>query len=348
MVQVGMLITDVPRSVPPAQQFNDLLRIIEAGQDAGMTYFAIGQHFLYGDLRWLQPVPLLARLSAHVEPHVRLATQILIGPLYHPVMLAEEIATLDIVTEGRAIFGVGLGYRPDEYEYFGVPFSERGKRLDETLEIVKRLWTEDEVTHHGRFWQLEGVKPHIQGVTQPHPTIWVGGLATAGARRAGKYADGFACPPDPPPHEIAKRYLAVQEEFYKRGKVFTPQPLRRNTLIAETEEKAMEEYARLAQGRYIAYAERDLESFNRDALTREFLNTVADHAIIGTSESVTERLVSLATTLPVDPILLRPQWPTMGAEETIAAIDVMGKELIPTLRAVEPRTSIDPSLLSSV
>ena len=98
------------------------MRIAEAAQENDFTYIAIGQHFLYGDLRWLQPVPLLARLAAEVAPHVRLVTQIMIAPLYHPVLLAEEIATLDVVTEGRLVFGVGLGYRPEEFDYLGVPF----------------------------------------------------------------------------------------------------------------------------------------------------------------------------------------------------------------------------------
>src|SRR5207244_4892538 len=122
MVQVGLLLSDVPSSVPPAQQFMDVRRIVDAAQRNDFTYIAIGQHFLYGDLRWLQPVPLLARLAAEVGPRVRLVTQIMVAPLYHPVLLAEEIATLDIVTEGRLVFGAGLGYRAEEFDYFGIPY----------------------------------------------------------------------------------------------------------------------------------------------------------------------------------------------------------------------------------
>src|SRR5579872_3110364 len=128
MVQVGLLLSDVPVSVSPSQQFRDVLRIVEAAQANGLTYIAIGQHFLYGDLRWLQPVPLLARLAAEVDPHVRLVTQVMIAPLYHPVMLAEELATLDIVSEGRLIVGLGLGYRIAEYAAFDVNFKQRGRR----------------------------------------------------------------------------------------------------------------------------------------------------------------------------------------------------------------------------
>jgi len=129
MVQVGLLLSDVPTSVSPSQQFRDVLRIVEAAQANDFTYIAIGQHFLYGDLRWLQPVPLLARLAAEVGPDVRLVTQIMIAPLYHPVLLAEEIATLDVVTEGRLVFGAGLGYRPEEFGYLDVPFAQRAARM---------------------------------------------------------------------------------------------------------------------------------------------------------------------------------------------------------------------------
>ena len=196
MVAVGMLLSDVPSSVSPAQQFADVRRIVEAAQRNGMTHIAIGQHFLYGELRWLQPVPLLARLAADCDPQTRLVTQIMIAPLYHPVMLAEELATLDVVTEGRLIFGAGIGYRPEEFDYLGIPFKERAPRMDEIIEVVKRLWTEDEVTHHGRFWHLEGVKPHLKPVQQPHPPIWIGAQSIAGARRAGRIGDAYPVTPE--------------------------------------------------------------------------------------------------------------------------------------------------------
>ena len=341
MVQVGMLLSDVPQSVTPAQQFRDILRIVDAAQEEGMTYIAIGQHFLYGDLRWLQPVPLLARLAAHVEPDVKLAAQVLIGPLYHPVMLAEEIATLDIVTEGRLVFGIGLGYRREEFDYFGVSYKESGRRLDETLMIVKRLWTEDEVSHNGDFWQLDKVRPHIRPIQEPHPTIWVGAHAIPGVRRAGRFGDAYACPPETPLHEVAERYEIVAEEFAKRSKPFGPQPLRRNTMIAKTDVEAAEEYARVAQGRYISYSEHGLDVMDSGELQRDFLKAVAGHAVVGTHETVTSRLVEIVESLPVEPLLLRPQWPTQDADEAVAGIRALGEQVIPAITALDPSTAID-------
>jgi alkanesulfonate monooxygenase SsuD/methylene tetrahydromethanopterin reductase-like flavin-dependent oxidoreductase (luciferase family) len=340
MVQVGLLLSDVPASVSPSQQFRDVLRIVEAAQANDFTYIAIGQHFLYGDLRWLQPVPLLARLAAEVEPHIRLVTQIMIAPLYHPVLLAEEIATLDVVTEGRLVFGVGLGYRPEEFGYLDVPFRERAARLEESLLLMQQLWTEDEVDFHGRFWTLEGVKPHLKPVQKPHPPIWIGAHSLAGARRAGRFADGYACPPETPFDEVLERYAAVKEGFEARGKTFGPQPLRRNVLVADTREQAVIEYARVAQGRYITYAQRGLDVMAGTDLEQDFAAAVAGHAVIGTPDDVTKQLTDLVTTLPVDPLLVRPQWPTMDADETIAAIKRLGTQVVPAIRAVEPRITL--------
>ena len=344
MVQVGMLLSDVPQSVTPKQQFKDILRIVDAAQEAGMTTIAIGQHFLYGDLRWLQPVPLLARLAAHVEPHVRLATQVMVGPMYHPVMLAEEIATLDIVTEGRFTFGVGVGYREDEFDALGVPFNERGKRLDELLEVMKRLWTEDEVTHDGRFWQLDGVKPHIRPVQDPHPPIWIGAHAAAGARRAGRLADGFLSPPAMTLPVVAERLAVTAEGFAGRDKAFGPQPIRRNTWIADTDAQAAQEYAAVAQGRYLTYSKRGLDSiYDSEGLQQDFLETVADHAVIGSHETVAARLTEMARSLPLDPILVKPFWPTMDADSAIAQIRAHGEVVIPALNATAPATTIEPT-----
>lgn len=335
-----MLISDVPAATPPAEQFRDLLRIVEAGQRNGLTYFAIGQHFLYGDLRWLQPVPLLARLAAEVDPHVRLVTQIVIPTLYHPVILAEELATLDIVTEGRLIVGVGLGYRLEEFDHLGVPRERRGRRLDEAIRLMTALWTQGQVDFDGEFWQLHGARPHIRPVQQPHPPLWVGAHGLPGVRRAGRLGDVYATPPETTREQIRERFAIVREEFARRGKPFGPQSLRRNILIADSRQEAVVEYARVAKGRYLTYAQRGLDLYTGDALQDDFVRTISDHAVLGSPDEVVAELVDLATTFPVDPLLVRPQWPTMTTEETLATIDRIGRDLVPALAPITPRTDL--------
>jgi len=257
------------------------------------------------------------------------------------VMLAEEIATLDVVTEGRLIFGAGLGYRPEEFDYLGVPFKERAGRFDESLELMKRLWTEDDVTHHGRYWQLEDVHPHLFPVQKPHPPIWIGAHAIPGVRRCAKYGDAYACPPETPMHEIAVRHQIVQEGFAARGKEFGPQPLRRNCLVADSRDEAIVEFARVAQGRYLTYVNKGLDVMKDADLENEFATAVSGHAVIGTPDDVVATLTDYVHKLPVDPLLLRPQWPTMDGDETVAAINRLGKDIVPPMLALEPRSTID-------
>lgn len=340
MVQVGMLLSDVPNSVPPKQQFDDLLRITEAAQRNGFTHIVIGQHFLYGSLRWLQPVPVLARLAAEVDPDFRLATQIVIPNLYHPVILAEELATLDIVTEGRLIAGFGLGYRMEEFDFLGIPRERKGARMDEAIEVMIKTWTEDEFDHDGEFWTIEGATPHIQTWQKPHMPLWVGGHALGGARRAGRFGAVYCTPPETTVPEILQRFAIIKEEYARRGEPFRPQSLRRNILIAGSREEAIVEYARVAKGRYITYAQKGLDLYTDDALEEDFEKTIAGHAVIGSPDEVVAELTDLVTTLPVDPLLVRPQWPTMDGAETVATIDTIGRHVVPAMREIDPKTDL--------
>jgi alkanesulfonate monooxygenase SsuD/methylene tetrahydromethanopterin reductase-like flavin-dependent oxidoreductase (luciferase family) len=179
----GIILGDLPTTISERDHFDSILRQVEAAQRAGMTYILMGQHFMFEGSRWLQPVPVLARLAGELDQHVRLVTQIMIAPLYHPVLLAEELATLDVVTGGRICVGVGLGYIPREYEVLGVPFKERGARLNETIEILKHMWTQDRVSYHGRFFTLDDIPVHIRPLQRPHPPIWVGAGSPAGIER---------------------------------------------------------------------------------------------------------------------------------------------------------------------
>ena len=339
-MRVGIHLSDVRADLPAATQFADIRRLVEAAQKAGCTDFCLGQHFLYGDLRWLQPIPLLARLAADVEPHVRLISNIVIAPLYHPVLLAEEIATLDVVTEGRYVFGVGLGYRAEEFEALGVPYKQRAPRLDEMLDLLPLLWTQDEVTYEGRFWQLRDVRPHLRPVQTPHPPIWVGGVAIAGARRAGRLGDGYVTNPEAEPHEIRERLEAVRDGFAARGRPMTPQPLRRNVMLGRSVEDAVERYLAVSRDRYLAYTQRGLDVYGEADVDEHFTDLVRRHALLGTSEQVIAQVQSLARAFPIEPLLLRPQWPSMSADDAIALVRDLGREVIPALRAIEPRADL--------
>ena len=99
-MEIGVILGDVHGSLSPRDHLDALLRQVEAAQRAGMTYLTIGHHYVYGDYRWLQPIPTLARLAAELDDGIRLGTTVLQTPLVHPIALAEDLATLDILSRG--------------------------------------------------------------------------------------------------------------------------------------------------------------------------------------------------------------------------------------------------------
>src|SRR4051812_43612155 len=194
-MEVGIILSDLPTRVPVAEHLSSVLRQVEAAQRAGMTYVMIGQHFLFPGSRWLQPVPLLARLSAELDAHVKLATSVMLAPLYHPVVLAEELATLDIVSGGRLVVGLGTGYMPEEFEAFGIPFDERGPRFEGCIPLLEALWTQDTAPSDGHFWHPRAAPVHLKRVQDPRPPLWIGAMRRPGVRRAARLGDGWLITP---------------------------------------------------------------------------------------------------------------------------------------------------------
>lgn len=123
---------------------------------------------------WLEPLALLSALAGVTE-RIRLGTMVLVLPLRNPVSLAKEWATLDLLSGGRSIFGVGVGWHEEEFALMGVPHTERGRRMDECLEILRALWTRDRVSYQGRFYQFKDLTIEPKPLQRPHPPIWIGG-----------------------------------------------------------------------------------------------------------------------------------------------------------------------------
>lgn len=159
----------------------------------GYNYLAHGEHFMRGNPPGPSALALPAlAVAAGATQHIRLVSSVVLAPLYHPVMLAKMVTTLDICSGGRFTLGVGIGGEfPVEFQALGVPVKERGARTDELLPLLQRLWTEEQVIHHGRFYTLTQVTLKPPPVQKPHPPIWVAGRRDGAMRRAALYGDGW-------------------------------------------------------------------------------------------------------------------------------------------------------------
>jgi probable F420-dependent oxidoreductase len=137
----------------------------------------------------LDPLVALAHLAAHTE-HVRLGTGVVILPQRNPLVLAKQAASLDVITGGRLILGIGVGYLEPEMTAVGVPMEARGARADEYLAAMRSLWEDEAPAYHGRFVDFEGVDAHPRPAQRPLPVV-VGGHTGAAFRRAARHADGW-------------------------------------------------------------------------------------------------------------------------------------------------------------
>ncbi len=135
------------------------------------------------------PLELLAFCAAHTD-RLRLGTGIVVLPLHNPVQLAKRAATVDVLSGGRLILGVGVGWLREEADAVGVPFDQRGARTDEAIAALRVLWAEDEPSFSGRFWQFERACSYPKPLARKVP-IHIGGHSRAAARRAGRLGDGF-------------------------------------------------------------------------------------------------------------------------------------------------------------
>jgi probable F420-dependent oxidoreductase len=138
---------------------------------------------------WLDPLVSLAWASA-AAPSLRLGTSVLVAPLRHPVLLAKQVASLDYLSGGRVLLGVGAGWMAEEFRTMNVSFAERGRRLDEMVAIMRACWSGETVEHTGAQFQLGGFKMHPRPAQSQIPIIW-GGHSDAALRRVARLGDGW-------------------------------------------------------------------------------------------------------------------------------------------------------------
>src|ERR1700737_68578 len=173
-MKVGIFITNQHRlATDMGSALEEQFVMVRHARDRGWGSVMTGQHYLNeGNNKQLQAVPLLARLAAEAG-EMTIGLGILLLNLHNPVYTAETVATLDIISRGNFIFGVGLGYRDVEFDAFGVPKGERVKRFEEYLTLVQRLWAEESVSYAGFGIRLDNVHMNIRPVQKPRPPIWM-------------------------------------------------------------------------------------------------------------------------------------------------------------------------------
>jgi probable F420-dependent oxidoreductase len=136
------------------------------------------------------PFVLLSALAAKTEK-ISLGTSVIIVPYRNPIVVAKMISTIDVLSEGRVIVGVGPGWMEEEFNILGIPFNERGQRTDEYINIFKEVWEKDEPQFDGEFYSFSRIKFYPKPIQKPHPPIWIGGISKKAIARAVELGNGW-------------------------------------------------------------------------------------------------------------------------------------------------------------
>jgi probable F420-dependent oxidoreductase len=175
---------------PWLPEIDELVKLVQLVDRCGYDSMWVGDHVAFA-LPMVDPFLQLAQ-AAVVSRRLTLGTAVYLLPLRHPGPVAKQVSTLDHLTEGRFIFGVGVGGEfPKEYELCGVPLTERGARLTESLQVLRALWTGQPATHHGRFFNFDDVAMQPPPRQAGGPPIWAGGRSDAALKRVARMTDGW-------------------------------------------------------------------------------------------------------------------------------------------------------------
>ncbi len=166
-------------------------------------YALRGEFTMPPDLPILEPLATLSFIAGCTE-RVQLGTTVLILPMRNPVLTAKWLATLDVLSNGRLIAGFGAGWMEEQFGALDAPFSNRGRRMDEYLEVIRALWTERTPTFDGHYYHIHDVGFAPRPLQKPCPPIWIGGHSAAARRRAARYGDAW--------HTIATSPLQLRRE----------------------------------------------------------------------------------------------------------------------------------------
>jgi alkanesulfonate monooxygenase SsuD/methylene tetrahydromethanopterin reductase-like flavin-dependent oxidoreductase (luciferase family) len=337
-MKLGFFVTNqyLPGESMP-QKIQESVEQVQAAREAGFDLICTGQHYLATPYQMSASFPLLARLAAE-SGDMEVAATVILVPLHNPVELAESVATMDAICNGRFIFGVGLGYRDEEYTAFGVARAERVGRLREALEVMKLLWTKEEVEFQGKYYQVPRITPATRPVRQPHPPIWVAANNDAAIRRAARWGYPWLINPHATVPMVVQQWAGYKKALERAGHA-TPEvlPMMRELYIADDRETAYLESQPYLQPKYEAYAAwgQDKALPGEEGFTIPYQELAQDRFLLGSSHEIVEEIRRYQHELGVNYLIFRMQWPGMAQEQVLHQIELMGREVIPQVKGKE-------------
>jgi probable F420-dependent oxidoreductase len=327
-------IGDPPRGEHLQQRIDEVCAEAQLAEQVGFDAILVGEHHQHRDGFLPSPLIVSTAVAARTEK-IRIGTGILLLPLYHPVHVAEDAATLDIISKGRLILGVGIGYQAGDFGAFGIAPNQRVSRMEEGIDIIRACWTQDTFSYSGKRFRLANVAVYPKPVQRPHPPIWVGAMADDSIRRAAQYGDAWLTGMTQPMQNILRHtqtYNAYAGEFHRPARII----LMRDAWVAETRQQAEDEYGPEVLTAYKYYWKSDSLSFQDHRSEAEFTieKMAPDRIVLGSPEEVVDQLQRWQETTDAEMFIFRLRQAHSGGpphEKILRAIRLFGEQVIPKL-----------------
>ena len=335
-IQFGLMMrAQFPPGDDMAARFGELVEQARLADRLGYASITKGMHYSAAPWRDLQQFPFLSRIMAEA-PHMRLNFGLVLLSLHKPLDIAEQIATVDVMSGGRVIFGIALGYRDVEYLAFGTTQKERVRRFEENLEAITRLWTEDTVNMAGSHFTLEGASVGTKPVQKPHPPIWIGANADPAIRRAARLGDCWYVNPHNRIDTIVRQVEVYKRALDEYGKPFPREfPARREVFVARSREEAIRICAPYLSAKYAAYQQwgqgQAMPAGDND-LGVEFEELLRDRFLLGSPDEVADAILRLNRATGINHLIMSVQWPGMPQTLVLDELHMLAEEVFPRVR----------------
>ena len=309
-----------------SQGYESFIEYVVEADRLGFAQLFMVEHHFTGQGQVSASMTVLAYLAARTR-NIRLGTAVVVLPWHNPVLIAEQVATLDLLTGGRVDFGVGKGYRKSEFDGFCIPMAEATERFDEAMEIIRKAWTtEGRFSHHGKRWHYDNIVVEPEPLQRPHPPLWLAAGSHDSIRRAARQGYNLLLDQLAQVDQIIERIAIFREECERAGRSYDPamvataRPLQmihhegERAQALETRKRVLATIGDLARGKLPERIEDDTAS------------------LLGMPDEVIARLKELEAGGATNILLVDPN-------ASVANLRAFAREVMPAFRSTQPASA---------
>ncbi|ELZ14289.1 luciferase-like protein [Halovivax asiaticus JCM 14624] len=317
---------------PTSELYDEILDLTRTIEDVGLDSAWVSEHHFLEDEYLSGTLPTLGAMAA-VTDEIEIGSCVALGPLYDPIHLAEDAATVDLLSGGRSTLGLAIGSNPTEFDVFGVPLEERAERLADLGSFLDGAWSEGDLGYDSEFHDVPTDVSITPKPDDGHVPTMLGGAAKPAVRRAARTADGWCAPSSLSIEGVRKRVEDIRNvrEAEDIDGEFTIYVLQHGW-VGDSREDAWE----TMRDGYLFIQRRYAEIFSGDpvdSLDEERIQELKEQAIFGTPEQVTEELEDYREALGDDiHFIFRTYHPGTDTEAMTECVTRLGEEVAPNLR----------------